>query len=321
MVEKCDGGRNGFFARYRRHPSGVFAAGRTRVVIRVDAHQHYWSLRRGDYAWLKPSEVKLFRDFTPEDLSDQLAECAVRATVVVQSAATEAETHYLFDLANSHPSIAGVVGWVDFEASDVADRVRRLIREGGGKLKGLRPMVQDISDPSWLERSSLDAAFGAMLEHDLAFDALVTPSHLQVLERRLRRHPALRAVLDHAGKPDIAGGAFEPWARQVEQLAGSTAMYCKLSGLLTQADLGAGIAELDAFVERIFHCFGADRVMWGSDWPVVTTRAPYGEWLDTALALVKRHAPGHEQDVFAKNAVRFYRLDLEECIRGDAECQ
>jgi L-fuconolactonase len=172
-----------------------------------------------------------------------------------------------------------------------------------------------------LDRSSLDAAFGAILEHDLAFDALVTPSHLPVLERRLRRHPTLRAVLDHAGKPDIAGGAFDSWAHQIERLAGATSIYCKLSGLLTQADPGAGIAELDAFVARIFQCFGADRIMWGSDWPVVTTRAPYREWLDTALALVKRHAPGREQDVFAENAVRFYRLDLRECTRGDAECQ
>lgn len=281
-------------------------------MTRVDAHQHYWKLRRGDYAWLRPSDVQLFRDFTPEDLSDQLADCEVRATVLVQSAATEAETRFLFDLANRHPSIAGIVGWVDFEANDAVDRVRSLIREGGGKLKGFRPMVQDIDDPLWLERSSLDAAFGALLEHDLAFDALVTPSHLQVLERRLRRHPTLRAVLDHAGKPDVAGGAFDPWAHHIGQLAGTTPIYCKLSGLLTQAGPCAGAAELDVFVARIFQCFGPDRIMWGSDWPVVTTRAPYREWLDTALALVKRHAPGREQDVFAKNAVRFYGLDVKQ---------
>jgi len=177
-------------------------------------------------------------------------------------------------------------------------------------------MIQDIDDPLWLDRTSLDAAFEAILEYDLAFDALVTPRHFEVLERRLRRYPALNAVLDHAGKPDIAGGAFDSWARQIDRLARSTSVYCKLSGLLTQAPLSAGAAELDAFVAHIFACFGADRVMWGSDWPVVTLRAPYQEWLGIALALVRRYAAGHEEAVFFSNAIHFYRLDL----RGEPEC-
>jgi len=278
--------------------------------MRVDAHQHYWSLQRGDYAWLKPGDAMLYRDFGPEDLANQLADCGVNATVLVQAAATEAETRFLFTLANRHSSIAGVVGWVDFVANDVASRIRRLVREGNGKLRGFRPMVQDIADPQWLEHSSLDAAFATILEHDLAFDALVTPRHLPVLERRLQRHPTLRAVLDHAGKPDIAAAAFEPWARQIEQLARTTSAYCKLSGLLTQAEPGAGAAELDAFVAHIFKCFGVNRVMWGSDWPVVTLRVPYQNWFQMALALVDRHAPGHGEAVFAGNSIRFYRLDL-----------
>jgi L-fuconolactonase len=284
--------------------------GKSPVMTRVDAHQHYWTLRRGDYEWLKPREVTLYRDFTPEDLSDQLAECAVTATVLVQAAATEAETRFLFGLAQHHSSIAGIVGWVDFEAKDIADRIGRLVQEGDGKLKGLRPMIQGIGDPLWLERPSLDAAIHAMIEHDLTFDALVTPNQLQVLERRLRRHPTLKAVLDHAGKPDITGGDFERWACDIEQLAGTTSIYCKLSGLLTQANVGAGVAELDAVVDKLFQCFGVDRIMWGSDWPVVTSRAPYRDWLNMALELVRRHAPGHEEAVFATNAIRFYRLDV-----------
>jgi len=287
-----------------------------RSTERIDAHQHYWSLQRGDYDWLTPRQAELYRDFLPDDLADQLKDNQVRATVLVQAAATEAETRFLFELARRYSSIAGVVGWVDFESSDVADRVRRLVREGGGKLKGLRPMIQDIDDPLWLDRTSLDVAFEAILEHDLAFDALVTPRHLQVLERRLQRHPALRVVLDHAGKPDIAAGAIDHWARQIEGLARNTSMHCKLSGLLTQAYPGSDAVDMDAFVAHIFTCFGAERVMWGSDWPVVTVRAPYREWLDMALALVRRHAPGHEEAVFSRNAIHFYRLDL----RGVPEC-
>jgi len=280
-------------------------------MIRIDAHQHYWSLERGDYSWLTPSEVGLYRDFTPDDLSPELFECAVHATVLVQAAPTEAESRFLFDLARRNASIAGVVGWTDFEAADVAERIRRLVRDGRGILKGLRPMVQDISDPDWLDRGSLDGAFEAMIANDLVFDALVTPRHLGALERRLRRHPRLRAVIDHAGKPDIADAKVEGWARLLEQLAHGTEVRCKLSGLLTQAKHGAGVAELDAVVGRIFSCFGADRVMWGSDWPVVTLRAGYREWLGMSLELVRRYAPEGEDAVFGANAVRFYQLDVK----------
>jgi L-fuconolactonase len=281
-----------------------------REFTRIDAHQHYWSVQRGDYEWLTPADAVLYRDFTPEDLSEQLADCAVSATVLVQAAATEAETRYLLALARQHASIAGVVGWVDFEASDVALRVRRLVQEGAGMLKGLRPMIQDITDPHWLDRPTLHAAFEALIDNDLAFDALVLPRHLEPLARRLRQHPGLRAVLDHGGKPDVAGGALQSWASQLESLAHSGTIYCKLSGLLTQASPGAGVGELDGIVTHIFDCFGAERVMWGSDWPVLLLRASYRQWLQIALELVQRHAPGRQEAVFATNAVRFYRLEL-----------
>ena len=194
-------------------------------MIRIDAHQHYWSLRRGDYAWLTPREGALYRDFTPADLSPELVKCAVHATVLVQAAPTEGESRFLLDLARQHPSIAGVVGWTDFEASDVAERISNLVRDGRGMLKGLRPMVQDISDPGWLDRPSLDAAFEAMIRNDLAFDALVTPKHLGLIAKRLRRHPQLRAILDHAGKPDVSGANLESWAAQIAELASDTQVY------------------------------------------------------------------------------------------------
>ena len=276
---------------------------------RVDAHQHYWRLKRGDYGWLSPSDGELYRDYMPADLAASLAECGIGATVLVQAAATEDETRFLFELAHQHASVAGVVGWVNFEAADVGARIERLIRDGGGTLKGIRPMVQDISDSQWLSRGSLDPAFYSIIANDLAFDALVKPEHLGVLEQRLHRHPKLRVVLDHGGKPDIAGARFNPWSAQIEQLARNTSAYCKLSGLLTQAGRNADIAALDAYVAHVFACFGADRVMWGSDWPVVTPHASYQRWLELSLELVERHAPGRQDAVFASNALRFYRIN------------
>jgi L-fuconolactonase len=275
---------------------------------RVDAHQHYWSLKRGDYGWLTPSDGELYRDYMPADLAGSLVECGIGATVLVQAAATEEETRFLFELARNHSSVAGVVGWVDFESAAVGARIERLIGDGGGSLIGIRPMVQDIGDPQWLSRGSLDAAFYSIIANDLAFDALVKPEHLAVLEQRLHRHPELRVVLDHAGKPDIAGAHFNEWSAQIEQIARSTSAYCKLSGLLTQAGRNADIAALDAYVAHLFACFGADRVMWGSDWPVLTPYASYRRWLQLSLELVERHAPGRQEAVFGSNALRFYRL-------------
>jgi L-fuconolactonase len=275
----------------------------------IDAHQHYWQLARGDYGWLTPELRVLYRDFLPETLAAPLAECGIGATVLVQAAATEAETRYLIELALAAPSVAGIVGWVDFEAADVRQRVRALAQDGQGRLKGLRPMIQDIPDPRWLERTSIDAAFAALIDADLCFDALVKPQHLPALARRLQRHPGLRAVLDHAGKPDIAGGGFDAWAGPLADLAQGSSVHCKISGLLTEAAPGADLAALEPFVAHLFECFGAQRILWGSDWPVVTLRASYQQWWKMARELVRRHAPGQEAAVFGGNAARFYRLD------------
>ena len=275
----------------------------------VDAHQHFWRLSRGDYAWLTPELRALYRDFEPGDLAPLLAANNVAATVLVQAAATEEETHFLFELARKHSFIKGVVGWTDFAAADVASRIAALAAAGGGVLKGLRPMIQDIADPDWVRRPELDAAFAAMIAHDLAFDALVKPAHIPALLARLARHPLLRTVIDHAAKPDIAQGGFDAWAPSLERLARETEAYCKLSGLLTEARPGATLDDLAPYVEHVFACFGPERVLWGSDWPVLDLASDYPGWLDMARRLVGRYAPGFEAKVFGETAAQFYRLE------------
>jgi L-fuconolactonase len=275
---------------------------------RVDAHVHFWQLSRGDYDWLTPALVPLYRDFLPADVSAELDAAEVDRVVVVQAAATEAETRYLFALAEADPRIAGVVGWIDFDASDAAARIAALCADGGGLLKGLRPMVQDIADPNWLARPELDPAFDAMIEHDLAFDALIRSVHARALETRLHRHPRLRVVIDHAAKPDIAGGEFAGWAAALTTLARYPSVRCKFSGLLTEAAPGADSETLTPYAAHLFAQFGPQRVLWGSDWPVLTQRADYAQWLALAQALVAHEAPDHEAAVFADNAAAFYRL-------------
>jgi L-fuconolactonase len=276
----------------------------------IDAHQHFWDLSRADYDWLTPDQSKLYRDYLPGDLAPTLSDHGVRATVLVQAAPSEAETRYLFRLAQAYPFIAGIVGWADFQSAGALGRISALIADGRGKLKGLRPMIQDIPDPNWLSRPSLDEAFEAMVKHELVFDALVRPAQIDEVRARLMRHPNLRAVLDHAGKPDIANRSFDTWAEDLERLARDTTAYCKLSGLLTEAGIGASAKDLVPYVAHIFHCFGAQRVLWGSDWPVLNLVCDYGHWLALSRGFVNSFAAQYEKDVFGGTATRLYQLEL-----------
>jgi L-fuconolactonase len=280
-------------------------------MIVVDAHQHYWQPSRGDYGWLAQAPSSLQRAFLPDDLRSQREQAGVRCSVLVQAAPTEAETRYLFELAREDAAVTGVVGWVDMEADDVDARIDALIRDGGGLLRGLRPMAQDLPDPEWLASPALDRAFDCIQDRGLAFDALVDTRQLPALLRRLRRHPQLNVVLDHAGKPAIGEGRFDPWSRWIDELAQQTQLHCKLSGLLTLLDPALHEDAIEPYVADLFSRFGAKRLMWGSDWPVLTTHAGYVHWLQLAMSLTERYAADARTDVFAANAVRFYALDID----------
>jgi L-fuconolactonase len=275
----------------------------------IDAHQHFWDLSRSDYTWLAPDSA-LYRNYLPTDLAPLLEQHGVEATVVVQAAASEEETRYLLQLAENYAFMAGVVGWVDFESKDAARRISALTADGHGKLKGLRPMIQDIADPDWLTSRTLDAAFESMVHHGLAFDALVRPVHFDVLRHRLAQHPSLRAVLDHAGKPDIAHDHFAVWAEGLERLAGETTIYCKLSGMLSEAGSRGPPDHLLPYIAHIFRCFGPERLLWGSDWPVLNGVGNYTQWLALSQGFVHRFAAGCESEIFRANARRFYQLEL-----------
>jgi L-fuconolactonase len=278
----------------------------------IDAHQHYWQPRRGDYGWLEQAPMPLRKDFLPADIQAERRLAGVGASVLVQAAPTEAETRYLFELAHTDDDVLGVVGWVDFEAADVAARIEALVRDGDGLLVGLRPMAQDIADPDWLAKPVLDAAFDVLQQHGLAFDALVTPAQLPALARRLGREPSLRAVLDHAGKPSLACGGFRAWAMQIDRLADHAQLHCKFSGLLTQLATDMPEQAMDDYVEHLFACFGSERLLWGSDWPVLTLRGDYRHWLALAQKYTQTLAPASEAAVFGDNARSFYRLPSTE---------
>jgi L-fuconolactonase len=284
----------------------------------IDAHHHFWRLDRGDYGWLGPTLPALNRDFLPGHLHDALAACNVRATVLVQAAPTESETLFLLDLAEHHEFIAGVVGWTDFASTNAPSRIRELAARGGGRLKGFRPMIQDVADTAWIASPSLDPAFDTLAAEGLTFDALVRPVHLEGLLRRLERSSGVPVVIDHCGKPRIKAGGFSAWADAIERIARYPHVWCKLSGLVTEPGAGRRAQDLEPIVRHVFQSFGPDRVLWGSDWPVLNLASDYATWFETARELVRQFAPQHAVRVFGGAAIEFYRLDVEDVGRVPA---
>jgi len=274
--------------------------------MRVDAHQHYWRPERGDYPWMAGAPAGLRQHFGPAELQPLLDECGIDASVLVQAAPTVAETDYLLGIADATASVAGVVGWVDFENPGDRTVLDRLAAHP--LLLGIRPMVQDLPDDDWILRADLGWAFAALQEMDLAFDALGYPRHGKRFLRLCERHPDLRVVLDHGLKPAIARGEFEAWASDMQDLARHTQALCKLSGLATEAAPGATIDELRPYVEHLLDVFGPSRLMWGSDWPVATSAIAYRQWLQTCESLLDSLGNEDKERVFGGNAAAFYRF-------------
>lgn len=245
-------------------------------MTRIDSHQHFWSLARGDYGWLTPDLEPLYRDFQPSDLEPHLRAAGISQTILVQAAPTVAETQYLLELSAQTPFVAGVVGWVDLLAADAPDVIANLARDP--RLRGLRPMLQEIPDVDWIRQPALDPALAAMVDHGLRFDALVRPTHLPSLRHMMRRHPDLPVVIDHGAKPRIADGERRDWETSLRSIARETTAYCKVSGLVTEAAAGVTLETLLPYLDVLMESFGANRLMWGSDWPVLNLAADYDSW-------------------------------------------
>jgi L-fuconolactonase len=288
-------------------------------MSRIDAHQHFWQPARGDYGWLAvddPALAPLQRDFLPSDLAPVLRTHDVARTVLVQAAPSVAETEFMLALAARHEFVGGVVGWVDLAAPDGPAQIARLAAQPA--LKGLRPMLQDLPDPDWIVNAPRPGSVRAMLAHGLRFDALVKPPQLPALRRFVEAWPTLPVAIDHAAKPPLgAGWGDEPmqaWRREMAALAAHPQVACKLSGLLTElapADRGscARILErLRPVADALIASFGPRRLMWGSDWPVLTLAAGYDEWVAVSDALLAPLSIDERDQVLHGTARRFYGL-------------
>jgi L-fuconolactonase len=276
--------------------------------MQIDAHQHYWNPERGDYGWLTPDLAPLYRTFGPDDLAPLRERVGVSRTVVVQAAATVEETRYLLDLAREEASIAGVVGWVPMLDADAPALIAELAREP--KFKGVRPMLQDLPDDNWIANPALKPAVDALIAHDLAFDALIFTRHIDALATFIERFPTLRVVIDHGAKPPIRDGnaGYDAWADGITRLAQYQHVHCKLSGLATEAAQGWTETTLRPYVDHLLAAFGPQRLMWGSDWPVLNLNGDYLLWHSVATQLLAALSEDERAGVFGGNAAAFYRL-------------
>ena len=276
--------------------------------MRIDAHQHFWRYDPREYGWIDESMAVLRRDFLPADALGEIARAGFDACVAVQVRQTLEETRWLLALADAHPFIAGVVGWVDLQAADVRAQLDAF--SGRPKFVGVRHIVQSEPDDRFLLRSEFGRGLAALKEYGLAYDILVYSRHLRVAAELADRFADQRFVLDHLGKPDVRGGEIRIWERDMRKLAACPNVWGKLSGLVTEADWDSWTpGQLRPYLDVAFDGFGPDRLMVGSDWPVCTVAAGYARTMAVVVDYLADRPASERDAVLGGNAQRFWNLD------------
>jgi L-fucono-1,5-lactonase len=279
----------------------------------IDGHQHFWDPARADYAWMAPPELApIRRAFGPADIAPLLAENGVDASILVQCRSSVAETEEFLHLASATPFVIGVVGWADLTDAGLGatlDRLRGL--PGGRKLVGIRHQVHDEPDADWLLRKDVQRGLTAVFERDLTYDLLVRTRELPAANATAQAFPQARFVLDHTAKPPIADGSTDEWTDRIAALAACGNVWCKISGLATEAKWNDWDADrLLPFIQHAAKCFGEDRLIFGSDWPVCLLAGSYGEIKGALEECLMKLGTRIRDKAFGANAQRAYRLPI-----------
>jgi len=277
--------------------------------MRIDGHQHFWRVERGDYHWMDANVPVLCRDYLPDDLRPLLMKHAIDSTILVQAAQTVAETDFLLELAAENEFIAGVVGWLDMDSEDFPSQFARYRKNP--KFIGLRPMLQDLEDDGWILRPKVLKSLQLIADADFPFEFLTYTRHLPYVLNALEKVRPMRAVIDHVSKPEIRSQKLEPWKTYITQLAQHRNLCCKLSGMITEADHENWSAEsLRPYISHVVDSFGWDRVIFGSDWPVCLLGGSYDQVVQVLTDALGTHmGEMEERKLFGENAARFYKLN------------
>ena len=280
------------------------AGGAQSQGLTLDSHQHFWRYDAMHYPWIDGTMAALQRDFLPDDLGPLIKAAGVDGTIAVQARQDEAETPWLLELAAAHPFIRGVVGWADLQSPDVERVVERL--SGTPRLVGLRHVVQ-VEPAGFLHRPAFQRGIAAIERSDLVYDILIYARQLPEAIRLVSAFPRQRFVLDHLGKPDVRGNGLQGWGRRLEELAALPHVWCKLSGLVTEADWRAWTpAQLRPYLDTALDAFGPSRVMFGSDWPVCTLAASYGQVLALLRESIAEYSADEQAQILGKTAEEVY---------------
>jgi L-fuconolactonase len=276
------------------------------AVLRIDSHQHFWKYDPVRDAWITPDREAIRRDFLPDDLRPLLRDSNIDGSVNVQVDQSAKETLMMLRLADQNPFIKGVVGWVDLRSPGVNDQLAYLSQYK--KLKGFRHIVQAEPDGFLLQKDFL-RGIKSLADFGYTYDLLVYPTQLQEAVGFVRQFPAQKFVLDHMAKPLIREGSFEPWKKYIANLASAGNVYCKLSGMVTEADWKKWEpADFRPYLDVVFSCFGPQRLLYGSDWPVCLLASTYQQQLAIVEDYINPLSFSEKQHIMGENAVQFYNL-------------
>lgn len=280
--------------------------------MRIDAHQHFWDLDKFSYPWLKSTNQILYQNYLPSDLAPLLDENYIVGTIAVQASPSEAETEWLLSLAQAGEKsfIKGVVGWADLMAPDISERLDRLAEQG--PLSGLRHPVQDEQDNDWLLRPAVIRGLKAVAARGLAYDLQIRPLHFKALAELFKEVPDAVWVIEHLAKPHIREGKMEGWLEGIKQAAAHPNVYCKLSGMITEADYQNWTAEdIRPYFEVVVEAFKPERLLMGSDWPVCLMAGEYSEVCNLVAELVDLFSETEQEQIWSRNAAKVYRFSLD----------
>ncbi len=276
--------------------------------MRIDAHQHFWRYNDSEHSWMGPEMDTLKRDFLPRELEVLLRSAGFDGSIAVQARQVPEETRWLLELADQYPFIKGVVGWVDLRSPGLRDQLENFAAHP--RLCGVRHVVHDEPEDLFMLRKDFRNGIASLAEFDLAYDLLLYPRHLPVACELVGMFPDQRFVLDHIAKPHIRAGLIEPWASDIRRLAAFPNVFCKLSGMVTEANWKAWRpAQLEPYLDVVFESFGAGRLMIGSDWPVCTVAGPYEHVMAVVVDYIRRYTLRDQEMILSETAVRAYGLN------------
>jgi L-fuconolactonase len=274
---------------------------------KIDSHAHFWQLARGDYCWMSPDIPALQRDYGAADFGALRRANDIESIVLVQAAPTIEETQFILRLANDCDFVAAVIGRVDVETGSTLEQLAALKKEP--LFRGIRPMLRDMQHNSWLTLPDLHDTLSCLEDTGLTFECMLRPCQLDTAIPVLQQHPRLHAILSHGGMPDISAGHYDQWAHGIRAIAEETTVDCKLSGLATQAGEDWSGDALRSYFDLLLSCFGPDRLIWGSDWPVLLSVSTYTRWCNVCTELLRELDDTEQRAIFHDNAKRFYRLN------------